>query len=59
MRRSVAILALAVVASLFVAPQALAQTTIVTNPLQLIAGGHDHQRRSRIGPQRTAVPSRR
>ena len=58
MRRSVATLALAVVASLFIAPQALAQTTIVTNPLQLIAGGRPH-RTSRIGPQRTAVRSRR
>ena len=34
MRRSAAALALAVVGSLFMAPQALAQTTIVTNPLQ-------------------------
>jgi hypothetical protein len=50
MRHSVAVLALATVASLFTAPQALAQTTIVTNPLQLIAGGHDHHKK----PNRSA-----
>ena len=49
MRHSVAVLALATVASLFTAPQALAQTTIVTNPLQL-AGGHDHHKK----PNRSA-----